>query len=74
LFIEADGGGSNGSHRRVFKQPLQDQIADALGLIVTVCHYPPGTSKWNPIEHRVFSEIRKTWQGCPPRSVEVVLD
>src|SRR5258707_6735613 len=74
LFIEADGGGSNASRSCVFKQQVQEKIADALGLIVTVCHYPPGTSKWNPIEHRVFSEISKTWQGCPLRSFEVVLD
>jgi hypothetical protein len=74
LFIEADGGGSNASRSRVFKQQVQEKIADALGLIVTVCHYPPGTSKWNPIEHRVFSEITKTWQGCPLRSFDVVLD
>jgi hypothetical protein len=74
LLLEADGGGSNASRSRVFKQQLQEQIADALNLVVTVCHYPPGTSKWNPIEHRVFSEISKTWQGCPLRSFERVLD
>jgi hypothetical protein len=60
LFIEADGGGS--------------KLADGLGLTVTVCHYPPGTSKWNPIEHRLFSEISKTWAGCPLRSFDLVLD
>jgi hypothetical protein len=74
LFIEADGGGSNASRSRVFKQQLQDQLADGLGLTVTVCHYPPGTSKWNPIEHRLFSEITKTWAGCPLRSFDLVLD
>jgi hypothetical protein len=74
LFIEADGGGSNGSHSRVFKQQLQEKLADGLGLTLTVCHYPPGTSKWNPIEHRLFSEISKTWAGCPLRSFELVLD
>jgi Rhodopirellula transposase DDE domain len=74
LFIEADGGGSNASRSCVFKQQVQEKIADALGLSVTVCHYPPGTSKWNPIEHRVFSEISKTWQGCPLRSFKAVLD
>jgi Rhodopirellula transposase DDE domain len=74
LMIEADGGGSNGSRSRVFKQQLQEKIADALNLIVTVCHYPPGASKWNPIEHRVFSEISKTWAGCPLRSFDLVLD
>jgi len=73
LFIEADGGGSNGSHSRVFKQQLQDKLADGLRLTVTVCHYPPGASKWNPIEHRLFSEISKTWAGCPLRSFDLVL-
>jgi hypothetical protein len=74
LFIEADGGGSNASRSWVFKHQVQEKIADDLGLIVTVCHYPPGASKWNPIEHRVFSEISKTWQGCPLRSFALMLD
>lgn len=74
LFIEADGGGSNASRSRVFKQQLQEKLADGLGLTVTVSHYPPGTSKWNPIEHRLFSEISKTWAGCPLRSFDLVLD
>lgn len=74
LFIEADGGGSNGSRSRVFKQQLQEKLADGLGLTITVCHYPPGASKWNPIEHRLFSEISKTWAGCPLRSFDLVLD
>jgi len=74
LLLEADGGGSNASRSRVFKQQLQALIADVFRLTVTVCHYPPGTSKWNPIEHRVFSEISKTWQGCPLRSFDVLLD
>jgi len=74
LFIEADGGGSNASRSRVFKQQLQEKLADGLGLTVTVCHYPPGTSKWNPIEHRLFSQISKTWAGCPLRSFDQVLD
>ena len=74
LFIEADGGGSNASRSRVFKQQLQEKLADGLGLTVTVCHYPPGTSKWNPIEHRLFSEISKTWAGCPLRSFDLMLD
>jgi Rhodopirellula transposase DDE domain len=73
LFIEADGGGSNSSRSRVFKQQLQEKLADGLGLTVTVCHYPPGTSKWNPIEHRLFSEISKTWAGCPLRSFDRVM-
>lgn len=72
LMIEADGGGSNGSRSRSryrsrsrsrrFKLRLQE-FADETGLAVTVCHYPPGTSKWNPIEHRLFSQISATWAG-----------
>jgi len=72
LFIEADGGGSNSARSRVWKQQLQEQLADGLGLTITVCHYPPGTSKWNPIEHRLFSEISKTWAGCPLRSFDLM--
>jgi Rhodopirellula transposase DDE domain len=72
VLIEADSGGSNGARSRVWKQQLQTQIADGLGLTVTVCHYPTGTSKWNPIEHRLFSEISKTWAGCPLRSFDLV--
>jgi hypothetical protein len=74
LFIEADAGGSNGYRSRVWKRDLQIKVADAFGLKVTVCHYPTGTSKWNPIEHRVFSEISKTWAGCPLRTFDVILE
>ncbi len=74
LLIEADGGGSNSARSRVWKAALQEQVADRFGLTVTVCHYPPGTSKWNPIEHRLFSEISKTWAGCPLRSYAVLLE
>jgi hypothetical protein len=73
LMIEADCGGSNGYRARVWRRDLQEKVADALGLTVTVCHYPTGTSKWNPIEHRLFSEISKTWAGCPLRSFDDVL-
>ena len=73
LMIEADSGGSNGYRSRVWKRDLQQKVADAFGLTVTVCHYPRGASKWNPIEHRLFSEISKTWAGCPLRSFEDVL-
>jgi hypothetical protein len=73
LLIEADSGGSNSARSRVWKQQLQVQIADRLGLTITVCHYPTGTSKWNPVEHRLFSEISKTWAGCPLRSFALVL-
>jgi hypothetical protein len=73
LMLEADGGGSNSCRSRVWKRDLQEKIADAFGLTVTVCHYPTGASKWNPIEHRLFSEISKTWAGCPLRSFDLVL-
>jgi len=62
LMIEADSGGSNASRSRRYKKRLQD-FADESGLEITVCHYPPGTSKWNPIEHRLFSQITITWAG-----------
>lgn len=74
LLIHADCGGSNGVRCKSWKQQLQEQIADRFGLSVTVCHLPTGCSKWNPIEHRLFSEISKTWAGCPLRSFEVVRD
>jgi hypothetical protein len=65
LLILADSGGSNGARCRAWKLALQENLADAFGLSVTVCHYPPGASKWNPIEHRLFSEISKHWSGQP---------
>lgn len=74
LLILADGGGSNGYRPRRWKQQLQEKVADALGLVVTVCHYPPGASKWNPIEHRLFSQISRTWAGTPLTSYDVILD
>lgn len=64
LMITADGGGSNGSRVRLFKRELQ-QFANETGLSITVCHFPPGTSKWNKIEHRLFSFISKNWRGKP---------
>lgn len=73
VLLHADCGGSNGARCKLFKQQLQAKIADRFGLEVTVCHYPTGCSKWNPIEHRLFSEISKTWAGCPLRSFEIVL-
>jgi threonine aldolase len=66
LMIEADCGGSNGYRSRVWKRDLQEKVVDALGLSVTVCHYPTGTSKWNPIEHRISivrSVIRAAKRG-----------
>jgi hypothetical protein len=74
LLILADGGGSNGYRPRRWKQQLQEKVANALGLEVSVCHYPPGASKWNPIEHRLFSQISHTWAAIPLTSLAVVLD
>jgi Rhodopirellula transposase DDE domain len=65
LFILADSGGSNGARVRMWKWALQEQVADRFGLTVTVSHFPTGASKWNPIEHRLFSEISKHWAGQP---------
>ena len=73
LLITADGGGSNGSRCRLWKVSLQ-QLADELGLRITVCHFPPGTSKWNKIEHRLFSHITLNWRGCPLTSLEVIVN
>ena len=72
LLICADGGGSNGSRNRLWKLSLQ-QLANRTGLTLTVCHYPPGTSKWNKIEHRMFSFISINWQGKPLASYETVI-
>lgn len=64
LLITADGGGSNGRRSRLWKVELQ-KLADDLGITIHVCHFPPGTSKWNKIEHRMFSFISKNWRGKP---------
>jgi hypothetical protein len=72
LLLTADGGGSNGSRLRLWKWELQ-QLADATGLSITVCHFPPGTSKWNKIEHRLFSYITQNWRGKPLVSYAVIL-
>ena len=72
LLICADGGGSNGSRSRLWKFQLQ-QLADRIGLPISVCHYPPGTSKWNKIEHRMFSFISMNWKGEPLVSFETVI-
>ena len=74
LFIVADGGGSNGSRCRAWKKALQDTICTPLGLKVTVSHYPPGTSKWNPIEHRLFSQISRNWAGEPLTDIDKALN
>lgn len=73
LLICADAGGGNGSRRRGWKYHLQE-FANESGISVTVCHYPPGTSKWNRIEHRMFSFISMNWQGEPLVSYETVLN
>jgi hypothetical protein len=73
LLLCADGGGSNGSRNRAWKYYLQ-QFADQADLEVTVCHYPPGTSKWNKIEHRMFSFISLNWKGQPLVSYETVVN
>ena len=64
LVITADGGGSNGTRLRLWKWELQ-RFATRTGLTITVCHFPPGTSKWNRIEHRLFSHIAMNWRGTP---------
>lgn len=73
LLILADGGGSNGSKNRLWKLSIQEKLCNQYGMSVTVCHYPPGTSKYNPIEHRMFSEISKNWAGKPLVSYETIL-
>jgi hypothetical protein len=73
LLITADGGGSNSSRCRLWKIALQD-VADETGLKLTVCHFPPGTSKWNKIEHRLFCFITKNWRGRPLTSYEVIVN
>ena len=73
VLITADSGGSNSSRSRLWKLELQ-KFADKTGLIIEVCHYPPGTSKWNKIEHRVFCHITRNWQGVPLETLEVVLE
>jgi hypothetical protein len=73
LLILADAGGSNSCRSRVWKAQLQEQLADAWGLEVTVCHYPSGCSKWHPIEHRLFSHISLNWAGTPLRTFETLI-
>lgn len=73
LLITADGGGSNSSRSRLWKKELQS-LASETELEITVCHFPPGTSKWNKIEHRLFSFISKNWRGKPLESLEVIVN
>jgi hypothetical protein len=73
LLITADGGGSNGSRVRLWKTELQ-HFADETGMEISVCHFPPGTSKWNKIEHRMFSYISQNWRGRPLVSIETIVN
>src|SRR5712691_4178331 len=73
LLLMADGGGSNSSRSRLWKVALQ-QLADETGLSISVCHFPPGTSKWNKIEHRMFCHITENWRGQPLISREVIVN
>ena len=73
ILILADSGGSNGCRPYLWKQQLQELLADQLGLEVTVCHYPTGASKWNPIEHRLFGPISLNWAGKPLETFEFML-
>ena len=73
LLILADAGGSNSCRNRLWKVRLQEQLVDRLGLGVTVCHYPRGASKWNPVEHRLFGPISTNWAGKPLRCLETLL-
>ena len=72
LMITADSGGSNGARTRLWKVALQ-QLADATGLTLTVCHFPPGTSKWNKIEHRLFSFVTQNWRGKPLLTLQAIV-
>jgi len=73
LLVTADGGGSNSSRSRLWKKELQT-LASEIGLEIHVCHFPPGTSKWNKIEHRMFSHITKNWRAKPLESLEVIVN
>jgi len=73
LLILADGGGSNSARSRVWKQQLQEQLCDRHGVAVTVCHYPTGCSKWNPVEHRLFGPISSNWAGHPLATWDTLL-
>lgn len=73
LLVTADGGGSNGSRCRLWKFELQ-RLADETGLTITVCHFPPGTSKWNKIEHRMFCHITENWRGRPLINHEAIVN
>jgi hypothetical protein len=73
LLVTADAGGSNSSRSRLWKVAVQN-LADAVGLSISVCHFPPGTSKWNTIEHRMFCHITQNWRGQPLRSRAIIVN
>jgi len=73
LLIHADGGGSNGSRNKLWKVELQ-KLAKEIGKEISVCHFPPGTSKWNKIEHRLFSQISKNWRGRPLETYSIIVN
>lgn len=73
LLITADSGGSNSSRNRLWKMELQ-KLSNATGLAIEVCHFPPGTSKWNKIEHRLFCHVTRNWQGQPLETLEIVVN
>jgi hypothetical protein len=73
LLVLCDAGGSNSCRARLWKWQLQEQLVDRFGLAVTVCHYPAGASKWNPVEHRLFAFISSNWAGKPLRSLPAML-
>jgi hypothetical protein len=73
VLVLADGGGGNGYNLRTWKNDLQEKLCDAFGLTVTLSHYPPACSKWNPVEYRLFSHISMNWAGQPLLSLDVML-
>ncbi len=73
LLLLCDSGGSNGYRPRMWKYQLHTQIAQLHGIDITICHYPPGASKWNPVEHNLFSFISMEWAGYPLRSIDLML-
>ena len=74
LLILADAGGSNNCRYWLWKQQVQEQLADQFGIEVMICHYPTGASKWNPIEYRLFSQISRNWAGKPLCSWDMMLN
>jgi len=74
LLILCDAGGSNNCRYWLWKQQVQEQLADQFGIQVLICHYPTGASKWNPIEHRLFSQISRNWAGKPLRTFDAMLN